>query len=246
MLCNLCSHAYKVIKMPLAWAMLLWPVLAVGLFISYYSAASWSTEQELSGYFQAISLGMSCLVTLLCTYVIQQEQRAGLCFNMLCVGRSRIHTFFSLFILLNLLVGVGMILAAFGFYLFWGGMPVIQYVLITILMLIPLSCLILMHMAIALKCGTSWSMGAGVISLLVGALGLTGLLDSWWYYLPPVWAPRFCSLMIADVFYPYHIIEIAAELRYGLLVCLLVTAVLALLVPVWFCRWDGRPSIGDE
>lgn len=241
---SLRSQIYKLRKTPLLWLAVLWPIGFVGAFKAYYSVAAWSPELEMTGYFQALSLGMSCLITLFCTCVAQQEQRAGNWFNFLAVGKSRMRTLISVFILASVWTGVGMLLASWGLCHFWGGMPPHAYVLTTILMFIPLPCLIWIQLFIFFKFGVSWSVGAGAVFLLVGALSITGLFDRFWYYVPSAWAPRFTSLMVADVFYPERIISIAGELRFGLLICLLATVITAVLVHVWFCRWDGR--VGSE
>lgn len=243
---HLRSNIYKIRKTPLLGLALLWPVLIVGLFIAYYSVATWSTEQKITGYFQTIALVMPCLITSLCAYLAQQEQRAGDCFNILCVGRSRFRTFFSIFILLFVLAAVGVIMSVAGFYFLWGQMQAAAYVLSCILVLIPIACLLLIQLFIALRFGTSWCVALGAIFLLVGALGVTGLLDRLWYYLPPVWAPRFATLMISNFFHSDNIVKVAAELRYGLFFCLVFTLILVILIPSWFHKWDGRPSIGDE
>lgn len=246
MLNHLRSQSYKLIKTPIFWFMLLWPILILAIFISYYSATSVSPEQKLSGYFQVISFTMICLLTLVCTYVVQEEENAGSCFNLLCIGSSRISTLFSLFILLAFMTAIGMIVASAAFYLLWGNMSAMAYVFTTIFMLIPLPCLLCIQLFFALKFGRSYSIAIGMSFLLVSALGVTGLLDRVWYYLPPVWAPRFTSLVITDVFHPAWIIQIAAELRHGLLFCLIFTLIVALLLALWFYKWDGRPHIGDE
>lgn len=98
----------------------------------------------------------------------------------------------------------------------------------------------------ALRFGPAWSISLGVIFLLVGALGVTGLLDQLWYYLPPTWAPRFVSLMLANFFHQENIIQVAEELRKGLSVCILTSLITIILVPTWFHKWDGRPNMGDE
>ena len=61
------SHIYKIVKSPLFYITILWPIICVGLFIAYYSVSSWSIEQNISGFFQALSLFMDCLVVMLCT-----------------------------------------------------------------------------------------------------------------------------------------------------------------------------------
>lgn len=142
---SLRSNVFKIKKTPLFWLMFLWPVVVVGVFIAYYSVAAWHVEQELSGYFQVLSLGMPCIITLLCAFIAQQEQSAGESFNILCVGKSRVKTFFSLFVLIFILTAIGMMLAALGFYLFYGRMTSIYYILTSILMLIPLPCLLLIQ-----------------------------------------------------------------------------------------------------
>lgn len=243
---SLRSQAYKMMHSPLFCLSFLWPIPFVGLVIAYYSVSGWSPEQKMTSFFQALSLVMMGLAAWLSTYAAQQEQRAGACFNILCVGQSRIRTFVSIVVLLAMMTSVGLILSAAGFAWLYGQMLPISYVLTTILMLIPLACILLIHLFIAFNFGASWSIGVGAIFLLVGALGMTGLLNSCWYYLPPTWAPRFTALMIADVFHPDHILPIAAEMRHGLMYCLLATIVIAILVPGWFHKWDGKPDISDE
>lgn len=240
------SHIYKMKKTFLLWFILLWPILTISLFINYYYQVDWPTEQKLNGYFQAISLILPCLITLLCAYTAKQEQQAGNCFNILCVGNSRFKIFFSLFTILSILISIGILLSALGFYYFWGNMSLTAYMLTSVMILLPLPSLILIQLYIALKFGYSWSIASCTCFILIGALGSTGLLDYFWYYLPPVWASRFASLTISNFFHPDNIVTVAAELRYGLLYCLVVSIILAILIPTWFDKWDGNQNIGDE
>lgn len=110
MFCSLRSQSYKMMKSPLFWFTFLWPMPVVAVFVLYYSVAPWSVEGKLSGYFQALAIGMPCWITLLCTYIAQQEERAGAYFNVLCIGRSCGQTFFALFIEAAALSVVGIIL----------------------------------------------------------------------------------------------------------------------------------------
>lgn len=239
------SHAYKIVKNPLFYLNIIWPVLFVGAFTLYYSFSPWTNEQSISGFFQALSLFMDSLVVILSTSLVHQEQSAGSSFNLLSVGKSRIQNFVSLVILLVIMSSVSLLLAVLGFAILYGRMPTISYLLTTILMLIPLTSLILIHLFIAFKFGRSWSIASGAVFLLIGALGSTGLLDKYWYYLPPTWAVRFSSLMIFNSFHPDYILEISAELRHGLLVCFLTSLAIAILIPKWFNKWDGRANNSD-
>lgn len=240
------SQMYKILKSPLIYLAILWPILLVGLFITYYSITSWSNEQNITGFFQSLSLFMDSLVVILCTGIMQQEHRAGAFFNLLCIGKSRIKLLLSIIILLTIMISLSLILAVTGFALLYGKMIILSYILTTILMLIPLTCLIFIHLFIVLKFGTSWAVGSGAIFFLIGALACTGLLDKIWYYLPPAWAVRFSSLMLLDTFHPNYILQISSELRYGLLVCILVTLTVVIIIPKWFNKWDGRPENNDE
>ena len=52
--------------------------------------------------------------------------------------------------------------------------------------------------------------------------------------------------MILDTFHTDYILEIASELRYGLLICVIATIALVALIPTWFNKWDGRADNSDE
>lgn len=226
--------------------MFCWPVVFAGMFIAYYRVASWSVEQELSAYFQVLSLGSLCLITAVCTYVVQQEQRAGSFFNVLCIGRSRVVTLFSFFVMLSSGIGVGVILAAFIFCTCWGKMPAVGYVFATILILIPIVCLTMIQLFMAFRFGSTWSIGSGSVFFLIGGLSATGLFDGCWYYVPPSWGLRFADLIIYGFFYPDHTTEIARQLRVGISVCFVMTIVAVFCVFIWFSKWDGGADRADE
>lgn len=243
---SLCANIYKMAKNPIFWLMFFWPVVFAGVFIAYYRVASWSVEQELSTYFQVLSLGSLCLITAVCTYVVQQEQRAGLFFNVLCIGRSRVVTLFSFFVMLSSGVGIGVILAAFIFFTFWGEMSAAGYVFATILILIPIGCLMMIQLFMAFRFGSTWSIGSGAVFLLIGTLSATGLFDSWWYCVPPAWGLRFSDLMIYGFFYPEYTPEIARQLRLGISICFVMTIIAVFGVSIWFSKWDGGTDRADE
>lgn len=240
------AQTYQLAKTPILYLNFLWPIVLVILFSTYYVFAHWSNAQKLTGFFEGLSLIVVAGNCLLCTYVVQQEEKAGNFFNLLCIGASRLQILWAwLYLLVSLLLS-SCIIAIVGFASWYGNMPAITYVLTSILLLLPLTSLVLIQMFVALQWGAAWSMGVGAINLLIGALGVTGLFDGMWYYFPPTWSARLSSLMIEDYLHPHLNVAIAAEIRYGLLWCILTTAALAILVSRWFNRWDGRTADLDD
>lgn len=247
MLTALHSSIYKFTKAPILFLTFLWPIPFVAAFLAYYSVALWSQEDKISGYFQVLALVIICIITFLCTYIAQQEQHAGGCFNLLCIDPSRIKVFFSLFLLLLAAISISTVISVIGFAIFWGHMQSITYVLTAVLLLFPTPALLLIHMVISFKFGTSWSVGFGAAVFLVAALGITNIFGDLWHILPPTWSPRFVSLMILDVFHPGEYIRaVAAELRYTLSICLIFSLITLTATLFWFKRWDGRPDGADE
>ena len=79
------------------------------------------------------------------------------------------------------------------------------------------------------------SIGLGGIGLLLGALSLTSLGDSYWQYLPWGWTARFA--MVPGACYYYDIIPTVQPALSIAGVFLLITTAGGF---IWFEHWEGR------
>lgn len=242
---SLLARGFLLKKTPALWIGFFGAVLGMVLSLAYARTASWSAPTMGSGFIEVMALGMQGWIILLCTDIVRQETEAGECFHLLCGGGSRIRTFIPLWVLLTSVIGGSVFCASMGFYLLWAKISMMWAFCAVALMLLPLPGLLLFQLWVALRFGSSRSIGVGMVFLLLEALGATGLFDGSWVYVPATWPLRFSSYGVAAFFYPEKRGALFGELHLGILLCVVLTLVLAWGVGRWFCRWDGPRGVSE-
>ncbi|NLA59233.1 MAG: lantibiotic immunity ABC transporter MutG family permease subunit [Firmicutes bacterium] len=234
----------KLRRTPILWLAFLAPVLYGSFMVWYFSGRGAAEQVQVSiyeGFYQVwaavvVPLGAGLLTGLMS----HQEAQAGSIRGLLGSRASRVRLYTGKIMVLVLLttlstgLGVGTLVISvkYGLGIPLALRPFIFGGMVVELTTIPLA---VFHLWISLALGMGPSIGVGCIGLLLGALSLTSLGDSYWQYLPWGWAARFA--MVPGTDYYYGIIP-RSQSALAIAAAFLVTTTVGGLI--WFERWEGR------
>lgn len=101
----------KTRRTPFLLLHLLAPLIAVSVFLAYYSYSPWSADDKVLAYLQVLGCALPTLIALVCSMAAEQEALAGRFQGMLALPARRTKVYASKLLLL-LLYGLGAILLA--------------------------------------------------------------------------------------------------------------------------------------
>lgn len=230
----------KIRGLPIAVAHIVIPVIISGLFLAYYSISGWNENLKIIAFYQTIGAGFPVLIGIFTASIMEQEQNAGGCQNMLTL-RRKIVAFSSKVILL---LGLGLfsvlltsVIFGFGFCKILGSTVEVKTFIVAALVTwagsIPLY---IWQMFLAFRCGKGISIGAGIVSGLIGALMLTNLGEFVWKYIPFSWTGRM----------PYTYLQTALREPAGMYriedvmpIFFVVTVASMIGYLFWASHWEG-------
>lgn len=213
------------------------PLLGILLFFVYKLATPYEADPFTVNYYQVLTLIYPLIATWMCTIVTDQEVEAGGGFYML-MTISRSKTLLSKLIFL-VFMGLGAcLLAGVGFKLLLGitsidsRMPLMKSIELILLVWICSFFQYFLHIWLGLRFGRNVNFAVGTVELLLGALLLTGLGETIWFFFPCAWGMRILPIaangrMLPKLFFIAAVIE-----TLGMLIFLF-----------WqFKRWEGRKN----
>lgn len=238
---NIQADLLKMRGHPITLAHILIPVITSGLFLFYYSFSSWSENLKIIAFYQAVGAGFPVLIGIFTASIMEQEQNAGMCQNLLTL-RKKTVAFLSKVVLLLVFSLFSVLLTAvifgIGFYKILGcsTVGILTYMIAAIIMWCGSVPLYIWQMILAFWFGKGVSMGVGIVSGLVSALMLTNLGMFIWKYIPVSWTSRI----------PYTYLRIAlgepgaiSELRAVIPIVCVFTVISLVYYIFWVSRWEG-------
>lgn len=238
---NLYADLLKMKGLPITLAHILIPVITSGLFLAYYSFSVWSENTKIIAFYQAVGAGFPVLIGIFTASIMEQEQNAGVCQNLLTLPQKTV-AFLSKVILL-LIVGLLSVLLTigifyFGFYkiLGHGTVSIVIFMISALIMWCGSIPIYIWQMLLAFQFGKGVSIGAGIISGLVSALMHTNLGMFVWKYVPVSWTGRL----------PYTYLQIASgesgginEMKSVIPVFCVFTVISMVYYLLWAFHWEG-------
>ena len=85
---NLHADLLKMKGIPILFAHVLIPVLTCGLFFLYYSFSVWNENTKIIAFYQTIGAGFPVLIGIFTASIMEQEQNAGGCQNLLTLQKK--------------------------------------------------------------------------------------------------------------------------------------------------------------
>ncbi len=224
-----------------ALAHLLIPILTSGLFLAYYSISIWDENTKVIAFYQAVGAGFPALIGIFTACIMEQEQNAGECQNLLALHRKTATFLSKLFLLLLcslFSVFLTTVLFGFGFCKILGNRTVsMENCLIAALLLwcssIPLY---VWQIILAFHFGKGISIGMGIVSGLVSALMLTNLGTFIWKYTPVSWTARIPYTYWQGILGESHAI---LEMKSAILIYGIFTVFSMVYYGMWASHWEG-------
>lgn len=231
------------------WIHVAMPIIGISIFLSYYSFSKFDSINKVSGYIQVLSIAFPLLISVVCSFVVEQEALAGNFKELLSTEYGRWKAFISkvCFLLIcgfcsTILAVVGFA-AGFHFLLGQNEFPLSLYFEVS---LILFGCQIFMyifHLFLNFRFSKGVSIGIGITESLLAALMLTGLGDIVWKYTPCAWSMRLCSSFFAYRLNPdsFHVLQVDTEM--GVVMCICLTIIVFIMSLIWFSFYEGRKEM---
>ena len=203
---NLHADLLKMKGLSITLAHILIPVITSGVFLAYYAVSSWNENTKIIAFYQAVGAGFPVLIGIFTASIMEQEQNAGACQNLLS-SRKKTTAFLSKVILLLIFSLFSVFLAAGIFCLGFHKIPgcstvsTAAYMVAAFIMWCGSIPLYIWQMLLAFQFGKGVSIGAGIISGLVSALMLTNLGMYVWKYIPVSWTGRLPYTYLQTAFF---------------------------------------------
>ena len=238
---NLHADLLKMKGLPITLAHILIPMITGGLFLAYYAISGWSENTKIIAFYQAVGAGFPVLIGIFTASIMEQEQNAGACQNLLTL-RKKTVAFLSKVILLLIFSLFSVLLATgifcFGFYKILGcsTVSIVTYLISAFIMWCGSIPLYIWQMFFAFRFGKGVSIGVGIISGLVSALMLTNLGMFVWKYVPVSWTGR-----ISYAYLQIALGESGAinEMKSVIPIFCVVTVISMVYYLFWASRWEG-------
>jgi ABC-2 type transport system permease protein len=246
----------KVKHTPLLWMHLAIPLIGAAVMVFYDSFFhSTYSASNVGGYLQLLAIVFPLLIGVICSMGIDQESQAGN-FQVLLTSSNPKHlALFSKFLfLLNL--GFGSALLAVFCYaagisatLHKSLFHLSFYLIATLILIGSFVFDYMFHLFLSLRFGKGASISVGITELLLAAIFNTDLGDSIWVAFPCTWGIRFvttwtnyASKSALQSAKGMMAVQTSAELKAGILICIIATILSVILACVWFSRWEGKKS----
>lgn len=238
---SLRADLLKIKSIPITFAHLIIPIIMCGLFLAYYSFTGWDENTKILAFFEAIGAGFPVLIGIFTASIMEQEQKAGGCQNLL-TSRRKTTAFVSKVILL---LGLGLfsiiltsLVFGIGFckILGYNAVSVTTFIMVALVTWCSSIPLYIWQMFLAFQFGKGISIGVGIVSGLVSALMLTNLGIFVWKYTPFSWTGRIPYTFLKTVL---GCTEGRKDLIEIIPIFLLVTVVSVVCYLLWAFHWEG-------
>ena len=243
---SLHADLLKMKRVPITFAHVLIPMITSGLFVIYSSFSVWDGNTKIIAFYQAVGAGFPVLIGIFTASIMEQEQNAGGCQNLLTSEKKTAAFLAKVFLLL--------IFSLFSILLttvtFWVGLCKILrcstvsmgiYMMAAFIMWCSSIPLYIWQIVFAFRFGKGVSIGAGIVSGLVSALMLTNLGMLVWKYVPVSWTGRM----------PYTYLKIVLgesgaknEMKIVIPIYCIFTGISMAYYLLWASRWEGNTPYG--
>ncbi|MGM0214878.1 lantibiotic immunity ABC transporter MutG family permease subunit [Enterococcus sp. AZ109] len=234
------ADALKLKRTAFFWLHLAIPLVGIISFVSYQQATPYAAEALTVNYYQLLALIYPLIAAWMCTLVTDQEIEAGGGFFLLyAASRNRVLVSKLLFLIIFglgacLLITVGYHLIVSSFIADYD-LPIATSLLLTMVIWGCALFQYFFHTWLGLRFGRNVTFAVAAFELLLGALLLTGLGETIWFFFPCAWGVRLVPMVANQAWGQFG-------LQLGIIVLLLDTVVMVVGLFRWFQRWEGRKN----
>ncbi|MEH6891090.1 lantibiotic immunity ABC transporter MutG family permease subunit [Bacillus sp. JJ864] len=231
------------------WVHIVMPIIGIVLFLSYYYFSKVDSISKIPVYIQALSMAFPLLISVVSSFVVEQESLAGNFTELLSTEYGKRKAFISKVCLLlicgfcSALVAVVGFAAGFHFLLRQNELPLSFYVEISFVLFGCQIFMYLFHLFLNFRFSKGASIGVGIMECLLSALMLTGMGDVIWKYMPCAWGMR-----LSNSFFVYklnsdgfHALQV--DIQMGVVICICSTIIAFIMSLIWFSFYEGRKEM---
>lgn len=231
------------------WIHVAMPMIGIVLFLSYYSFSKIDSITKVPGYIQVLSIAFPLLISVVCSFVVEQESLAGNFTELLSTEYGRRKAFISKVCLLLIcgfcstivaVIGFG---AGFHFLLGQNELPLSFYVEISFVLFGCQIFMYLFHLFLNFRFSKGASIGVGIVESLLAALMYTGLGDVIWKYMPCAWGMRLCNSFFAYRLNLDSFHALPVDIQMGVVICICSTIIAFVISLIWFSYYEGRKEM---
>ena len=231
------------------WIHIAMPIIGIVLFLSYYSFSKVDSINKVPGYIQVLSIAFPLLISIVSSFVVEQEALAGNFTELLSTEYGKRKAFISKVCLLlicgfcSTLVAVIGFAAGFHFLLRQNELPLSFYFEISFVLFGCQIFMYLFHLFLNFRFSKGASIGVGIMECLVAALMYTGLGDLIWKYIPCAWGMRLSSSFFAYRLNPDLFHTLPVDIQMGVVICICSTIIAFVMSLIWFSYYEGRKEM---
>ncbi|WP_242224943.1 lantibiotic immunity ABC transporter MutG family permease subunit [Bacillus cereus group sp. BfR-BA-01380] len=231
------------------WVHIVMPIIGIVLFLSYYSFSKVDSISKVPVYIQALSMVFPLLISVVCSFVVEQESLAGNFTELLSTEYGKQKAFISKVCLLLICGFCSTILAVFGFaagfhfLLGQNELPFSSYFEISFVLFGCQIFMYLFHLFLNFRFSKGASIGMGIIESLLAALMITGMGEIIWKYMPCAWGIRLCSSFFAYRLSPDSFHAVPGDTQMGVVICICSTIIAFVMSLIWFSYYEGRKEM---
>ncbi|ENQ3105665.1 ABC-2 type transport system permease protein [Bacillus sp. 491mf] len=231
------------------WIHIVMPIIGIALFLGYYSFSNFASINKASGYIQVLSITFPLLISIVSSFVVEQEALAGNFTELLSTEYGRRKAFISKVCLLLICGFCSTILAVFGFaagfhfLLGQNELPLSFYVEISFVLFGCQIFMYLFHLFLNFRFSKGASIGVGIMESLLAALMYTGLGDVIWKYMPCAWGMRLSNSFFTYRLNPDSFHALLVDIQMGVVICICSTIIAFVISLIWFSYYEGRKEM---
>ena len=231
------------------WIHIVMPMIGVVLFLSYCSFSKVDSISKVPVYIQALSMAFPLLISVVSSFVVEQEALAGNFTELLSTEYGKRKAFISKVCLLlicgfcsTILAVVGFA-AGFHFLLGQNELPLSFYFEISFVLFGCQIFMYLFHLFLNFRFSKGASIGVGIIESLLAALMLTGMGDAIWKCIPCAWGMRLSNSFFVYKFNSDGFHALQLDIQMGVVICICSTIIVFVMSLIWFSNYEGRKEM---
>ncbi|HDX9588320.1 TPA: lantibiotic immunity ABC transporter MutG family permease subunit [Bacillus pseudomycoides] len=231
------------------WIHMAMPIIGIVLFLSYYSFSKVDSISKVPVYIQALSMAFPLLISVVCSFVVEQESLAGNFTELLSTEYGKRKAFISKVCLLLICGFCSTILAVFGFaagfhfLLGQNELPLSFYFEISFVLFGCQIFMYLFHLFLNFRFSKGASIGVGIMESLLAALMLTGMGEVIWKYIPCAWGMRLSNSFFIYKLNPDLFHALPVDTQMGVVMCICSTIIVLVMSIIWFSFYEGRKEM---
>lgn len=220
-------------------------LLVIGLTLLFYNRRDQIGDMYVGTYFfEALSISLPLVIAIVCGMVCKQEEETS--YQIILKAPSRMAALLGQITMLLTMCAFTFLISVCGLFVsmkyFLGIAPEHIQLFIYVIAIIFLSIIILyiLNLFLGYKFGFGVCSILGFLGVVISALGMTGLGDGVWYFLPHSWAIRFTQIILLKAQNANIRLWIQRDEQIAIPVAFTFTILFLVMLLIWIVNWQGN------